>query len=154
MVRKSCPMEARVGVARGAAVGKPCRARGAVSAPDRTTLAAYDLPEGKAYYRSRILQFTTLDKDPAAIHAFGEAEVARLHEQMLAAMKETGFKGDFPAFLSFLRRDPRFYAKTPDGISLRFQSLPSKDLTLATLPDIAHHAAAVAAAVHVQQQDR
>jgi uncharacterized protein (DUF885 family) len=85
----------------------------------RTTLAAYDLPDGKDYYRSRILQFTTLDQDPAQIHAFGEAEVARLHEQMLAAMKETGFTGDFPAFLGFLRKDPQFYAKTPDELLMR-----------------------------------
>ena len=61
----------------------------------RTTLAAYDLPDGKAYYRSRILNFTTLDEDPAAIHAFGEAEVARLHEQMLGAMKETRIQRRF-----------------------------------------------------------
>jgi uncharacterized protein (DUF885 family) len=85
----------------------------------RTTLAAYDLPDGKAYYRSRILNFTTLDEDPAAIHAFGEAEVARLHEQMLGAMKETGFSGDFPAFLAFLRKDPQFYAKTPEELLMR-----------------------------------
>ena len=85
----------------------------------RTTLAAYDLPDGKAYYRSRILNFTTLDQDPTAIHAFGEAEVARLHAQMLGAMQETGFKGDFPAFLAFLRKDPQFYAKTPEELLMR-----------------------------------
>jgi uncharacterized protein (DUF885 family) len=85
----------------------------------RTTLAAYDLPDGQAYYRARIRQFTTLDQDPAAIHAFGESEVARLHEQMLAAMKETGFKGEFPAFLAFLRKDPQFYAKTPEELLMR-----------------------------------
>ncbi|HEY2464599.1 MAG TPA: DUF885 family protein [Steroidobacteraceae bacterium] len=85
----------------------------------RTTLAAYDLPDGKAYYRSRILNFTTLDADPATIHAFGEAEVARLHAQMLGAMKETGFSGDFPAFLAFLRKDPQFYAKTPEELLMR-----------------------------------
>jgi uncharacterized protein (DUF885 family) len=85
----------------------------------RTTLAAYDLPDGKAYYRSRILNFTTLDEDPADIHAFGEAEVARLHAQMLGAMKETGFTGDFPAFLVFLRKDPQFYAKTPEELLMR-----------------------------------
>jgi uncharacterized protein (DUF885 family) len=85
----------------------------------RTTLAAYDLPDGKAYYRSRILNFTTLDEDPAAIHAFGEAEVARLHGEMLSAMKETGFSGDFPAFLAFLRKDPQFYAKTPEELLMR-----------------------------------
>jgi uncharacterized protein (DUF885 family) len=85
----------------------------------RTTLAAYDLPDGQAYYRARIRQFTTLDQDPAAIHAFGESEVGRLHEQMLTAMKETGFKGDFPAFLAFLRKDPQFYAKTPEELLMR-----------------------------------
>jgi uncharacterized protein (DUF885 family) len=85
----------------------------------RTTLAAYDLPDGKAYYRSRILNFTTLDEDPASIHAFGEAEVARLHGEMLSAMKETGFSGDFPAFLAFLRKDPQFYAKTPEELLMR-----------------------------------
>jgi uncharacterized protein (DUF885 family) len=85
----------------------------------RTTLAAYDLPDGRAYYRARIRQFTTLDQDPAAIHAFGESEVARLHEQMLGAMKETGFTGDFPAFLAFLRKDPQFQAKTPEELLMR-----------------------------------
>ena len=85
----------------------------------RTTLAAYDLPDGKAYYRARILNFTTLDEDPADIHAFGEAEVARLHAQMLAAMKETGFTGDFPAFLAYLRKDAQFYAKTPEELLMR-----------------------------------
>jgi uncharacterized protein (DUF885 family) len=85
----------------------------------RTTLAAYDLPDGQAYYRARIRQFTTLDQDPAAIHAFGEAEVARLHSQMLGAMKETGFAGDFPAFLAFLRKDPQFQAKTPEELLMR-----------------------------------
>jgi uncharacterized protein (DUF885 family) len=85
----------------------------------RTTLAAYDLPDGKAYYRARILNFTTLDEDPADIHAFGEAEVARLHAQMLSAMTETGFTGDFPAFLAYLRKDPQFYAKTPEELLMR-----------------------------------
>jgi uncharacterized protein (DUF885 family) len=85
----------------------------------RTTLAAYDLPDGRAYYQAKIREFTTLDEDPAAIHAFGESEVARLHEQMLGVMKETGFTGDFPAFLKFLRTDPRFQAKTPEELLMR-----------------------------------
>jgi uncharacterized protein (DUF885 family) len=85
----------------------------------RTTLAAYDLPDGQAYYRSRIREFTTLDQDPASIHAFGESEVARLHALMLGAMKETGFTGDFPAFLAFLRKDPQFQAKTAEELLMR-----------------------------------
>jgi uncharacterized protein (DUF885 family) len=85
----------------------------------RTTLAAYDLPDGKAFYRAKIREFTTLDEDPAVIHAFGEAEVTRLHEEMLAVMKESGFTGDFPAFLKFLRTDPRFQAKTAEELLMR-----------------------------------
>ncbi|MBS0274689.1 MAG: DUF885 family protein [Proteobacteria bacterium] len=82
----------------------------------RKTLAADDLPDGKAYYRAKIFEFTTLDMDPAEIHKIGEQEVARLHQQMLDTMKETGFKGDFAAFQEFLRTDPQFYAKTPQEL--------------------------------------
>ena len=85
----------------------------------RTTVAASDLPDGAAYYRAKIREFTTVDRDPASIHAFGEAEVARLHDQMLAAMRETGFAGDFPAFLKFLRADEQFQAKTPQELLMR-----------------------------------
>jgi uncharacterized protein (DUF885 family) len=85
----------------------------------RTTVAAKDLPDGANYYRAKIREFTTLDMDPADIHSLGEAEVAQLHEQMLAVMKETGFTGDFPAFLQFLRSDPRFYAKSADELLMR-----------------------------------
>jgi uncharacterized protein (DUF885 family) len=85
----------------------------------RTTLAAKGLPDGANYYRAKIREFTTLDIDPADIHSLGEAEVARLHGEMLAVMKETGFKGDFPAFLQFLRSDPRFYAKSADELLMR-----------------------------------
>ena len=92
----------------------------------RTSLAALDLPDGRAFYRSKILEFTTLDMDPAAIHALGEAEVARLHEDMRGVMKETGFTGDFPAFLKFLRSDPQFYAKTPEELLMRAAWLAKK----------------------------
>jgi uncharacterized protein (DUF885 family) len=85
----------------------------------RTTLAAADLPDGRNYYRAKIREFTTLDMDPQAIHELGVAEVQRLHEAMVAAMHETGFGGDFPAFLKFLRSDPRFYAKTPEELLMR-----------------------------------
>jgi uncharacterized protein (DUF885 family) len=81
-----------------------------------STLAAEGLPDGRAYYRAQIREFTTLDMDPEAIHQLGLGEVAKIHAQMLDVMKETGFKGDFPAFLAYLRSDPRFYAKTPQEL--------------------------------------
>ncbi|MBS0571094.1 MAG: DUF885 family protein [Proteobacteria bacterium] len=85
----------------------------------RTTLAAEALPEGKAYYRQQIREYTTLDLSPDAIHAIGLKEVDRIGKEMDATMKATGFKGDMPAFLHFLRTDPRFYAKTPDELLMQ-----------------------------------
>ena len=85
----------------------------------RPTLAAESLPDGKAYYRQQIREYTTLDLSPDEIHAIGLREVAKIHEAMLETMTTTGFKGDFPAFLQFLRTDPQFYAKTPDELLMR-----------------------------------
>ncbi|WP_043693868.1 DUF885 family protein [Luteibacter sp. 9133] len=82
----------------------------------RDGFAAEDLPDGKAFYRSQILEYTTLDRSPDDIHALGLKEMADIHGQMLAVMKEVDFKGSFPDFLQFLRTDPRFYAKTPDEL--------------------------------------
>jgi uncharacterized protein (DUF885 family) len=82
----------------------------------RSTLSAEDLPEGKAFYAAQIRQYTTLDMSPDAIHALGLKEMAGIHQQMLAIIRQTGFKGSFADFLEFLRTDPRFYAKTPDEL--------------------------------------
>ena len=85
----------------------------------RTTLAAYDLPDGQAFYRAKISEFVTLAREPAAIHEFGEQEVARLHKQMLEVMKESGYTGEFPAFLRFLKSDPQFQAKSAEELLMR-----------------------------------
>ncbi len=85
----------------------------------RTTLAAYDLPDGREYYRAKIREYTTLDMTPEAIHALGESEVARLHGEMLDIMNQTGFKGDFPAFLVFLRADAQFQAYSAQDLLMR-----------------------------------
>ncbi len=77
------------------------------------SLAAEQLPEGKAYYRHTINTYVTQDMDPAEIHKTGLAEVKRIRTEMDALIKETGFKGSFSDFTKFLRTDPQFYAKTP-----------------------------------------
>ncbi len=83
----------------------------------RKTLAAQDMPDGKAYYRQQILEYTTLDMDPAEIHKLGEQEVASLHAQMVEVMKETGFKGDFPAFQEFPAQRSSVLRKDQAGIA-------------------------------------
>ena len=82
----------------------------------RDTLAAEALPDGKAYYRQQIREYTTLDLDPDSIHRIGLEQVAKIHAQMLQTMGETGFHGSFAQFLHFLRSDPQFYAKTPQEL--------------------------------------
>lgn len=82
----------------------------------RASLAAYDLPDGKAYYRAKIRQFVTADLSPEEIHATGLAEVAKIRARMLQVMQEVGFKGTLPEFLQFLRSDPQFYAKSPQEL--------------------------------------
>lgn len=75
-------------------------------------LGAHSLPDGKAWYQSKIREFTTLELTPKEIHEIGLAEVAKIHRAMLKVKEDVGFKGDLAAFLHFLRTDPQFYAKT------------------------------------------
>jgi len=82
----------------------------------RQTIGASELPDGRAYYAHQVWQFTTLDLAPEEIHRIGLAEVERIDKEMREVIRKTGFQGDFAAFLAFLRKDPRFYAKTPEGL--------------------------------------
>jgi uncharacterized protein (DUF885 family) len=82
----------------------------------RTTLAAADVADGRAYYQSKIAEFTTTDLTPDQIHAIGLREGADIRGRMLAVIKEVNFDGDFAAFLKSLRSDPRFYVATPQAL--------------------------------------
>jgi uncharacterized protein (DUF885 family) len=82
----------------------------------RTTIGASELPDGNLFYEHRVRLYTTLGLTPVEIHDLGQREVSRIRAEMEGIMREVGFGGDFPAFLSFLRTDPRFYARTPDQL--------------------------------------
>jgi len=82
-------------------------------------LAAERLPDGKAYYQSKIVEFTTTNLTADEIHNIGLAEMAKIRAEMAQVMKDVKFDGDLPAFLHFLRTDPRFYAKTPEELLMR-----------------------------------
>jgi uncharacterized protein (DUF885 family) len=85
----------------------------------REDLAAESLPDGKAYYQSKIVEFTTTNLTADEIHAIGVSEMAKIRTEMLDVIKQTRFDGDLPAFLHFLRTDPQFYAKTPEELLMR-----------------------------------
>jgi len=90
----------------------------------RATLGAEQLPNGVAYYRQQIREYTTLDLDPGQIHQIGLQEVARIQAEMNAIIKQVGFKAPasedtFAAFLKFLRTDKQFYATSPQDLLAR-----------------------------------
>lgn len=85
----------------------------------REELAAESLPDGKAYYQSKIVEFTTTAMTADQIHNIGLEEMAKIRAEMLDVIKQVKFEGDLPAFLQFLRTDPQFYAKTPEELLMR-----------------------------------
>ncbi|HKZ44466.1 MAG TPA: DUF885 domain-containing protein [Anaerolineales bacterium] len=82
----------------------------------RPGISASDLPDGRAFYEHRIRYFTSLDLTAEQVHATGLAEVNRIRQEMLAVIKQSGFKGDMQAYLQYLRTEPRFYAETPEQL--------------------------------------
>ncbi len=85
----------------------------------RTSLAAESMPDGEAFYRQQIREYTTLDLTPEDIHQIGLREVARIQSEMDEVIKKTGFEGSFADFLQFLRTDPQFYASTAEELLMR-----------------------------------
>ena len=79
-------------------------------------IAASSLPNGKAYYEYRVRSFTTLNVTPQEVHDRGLSEVARIRTEMDEVIKESGFEGNFKAFVEFLRTDDQFYVDTPEQL--------------------------------------
>ena len=76
----------------------------------------WKLPDGGDYYNQRLAQMTTTDLTAEEIHQLGLDEVARIHGEMEAIMKQVGFEGSLQDFFAFMRTDPRFYKpNTPEG---------------------------------------
>ena len=82
----------------------------------RSSIAARDLPEGKAFYEFRVRYFTTLPISPEEVHAIGLREVKRIRAEMETLIRQTGFEGDFHAFIHFLRTSPQFYVDSPEAL--------------------------------------
>ncbi len=80
------------------------------------SIAAYDLPKGKAYYKAQAKKYTTLNLSPEDIHTIGLQEVATIRSRMFDVIERVGFDGDLQAFLQFLRTDKQFYVDTPQAL--------------------------------------
>ena len=117
----------------------------------RTSIGVSETPGGEAYYQNRINFYTTSTLYSAEdIHQLGLKEVARIKAEMRKIIKEVKFKGNFSAFLKFLRTDKQFYAKTPKELLMFardiakradeqlprfFKTLPRKPYGVAPVPD-------------------
>ena len=116
----------------------------------RDTIGASELPHGRAYYAYLVGHFMTMDVTSDEVHQIGLEEVARIRREMDDVIEEVGFEGDFAAFLTFLRTDPRFYAesaeellkeasfiaKKMDGmLPSLFKTLPRQPYRVAPVPD-------------------
>ena len=75
----------------------------------RETIGMNALPDGAAWYAYNVKVQTTTTRTPQEIHDLGLAEVKRIRAQMDSLIRSTGFTGDFAAFTSMLRTDPKFY---------------------------------------------
>lgn len=80
----------------------------------RNTIAASDLPNGKAFYKQQVSYFTTTTRTPDEIHNLGLSEVARIIPQMQIIINSLNFTGTFKDFIDSLKTDTRFYAKTEE----------------------------------------
>lgn len=105
----------------------------------RQTVGASALPEGQAYYAFAARRETTTSLSPKEIHDIGVKEIARIRGEMEAVIQQSGFKGSFPAFLTFLRTDPQFYYIRPEELVKGYRDLckridPQLPLLFAELP--------------------
>ncbi|MCT2557951.1 DUF885 domain-containing protein [Tsuneonella sp. YG55] len=69
-------------------------------------------PQGRAYYDALLANYTTTDLTADQIHAIGLREIARIHDEMRAIMRQVGFEGTLQQFFEYARTDPRFFFKT------------------------------------------
>jgi uncharacterized protein (DUF885 family) len=101
----------------------------------RRTIAAADLPEGKAYYAYQVRTMTTTDMTPTEIHEVGRLEVDRIRREMIEVIRSSDFmaryrvsgEGDdqrlFQAFLNYLRTDPRFYHTSAEALLAGYRDI-------------------------------
>jgi uncharacterized protein (DUF885 family) len=92
----------------------------------RESVAAGDLPDGKAYYDYLAASYTTTTMSADEIHALGLSEVARIRAKMDAIRIEVGFKGDLPAFFAHLRTDRKFHYNDGPTLLAAYRALSKR----------------------------
>ncbi len=75
----------------------------------------WKLPDGAAYYQSKLNYYTTTTMTADEIHNIGLAEVARIQGEMRKIMQQVKFEGNLQDFYNFLRTDEQFMLSNDDA---------------------------------------
>ena len=89
-------------------------------------LASSKLPAGKRYYDLMVATMSTTDLTADQVHAIGLAEVARIHTGMDKVIASTGFKGTFAEFVQSIKRDPKFFHTSADGMLMHYRDIAKR----------------------------
>lgn len=74
-----------------------------------TNDGVWKLPNGVAYYNTKLQRTTTTTMTSDEIHKLGLNEVERIHNEMREIMKTVQFEGSLQSFFEFMKNDKQFY---------------------------------------------
>jgi uncharacterized protein (DUF885 family) len=92
--------------------------------PEDGAMSAY--PDGPEIYKLFMRGSTTLALDAKAVHEIGLAEMARIHTQIDAVMKQAGFTGSYAEFADQLAHDPKFYYTSGDELLAGYRDIAKR----------------------------
>ena len=94
------------------------------AAPPDGSMSRY--PNGTALYEMQVQHHTTTLKTPREIHALGLAQVARIRAEMDVAIRDSGFRGDFAAFVKHATTDPKFFHTSAEALLAGYREISKR----------------------------
>jgi len=94
------------------------------ASPEDGAMSAY--PDGAEVYKLFMRGSTTLPLDAKAVHEIGLAEMARIHAQIDAVMKQAGFTGSYAEFADQLAHDPKYYYTSADDLLTGYRDIAKR----------------------------
>ena len=92
----------------------------------RPTVGLSALPGGAEWYAHLVRTTTTTELTPDALHELGKREVARIHSEMDAIIRQVGFKGDRDAFEKHLETLPELRFKSREEMLQRYRETKAR----------------------------
>lgn len=89
-------------------------------------IGVWQMPGGDRIYDYWVRKNTTIAISAKEVHQRGLAEVARIHGEMQAAIREAGFKGTFAEFTTSLRTEPAYYYTSSDELLAAYRALAKR----------------------------